>query len=132
MSPSDLSLLKLTGCLQDTWSGVGCFGDDYHTVSHYQTESTGGARRPLMTCSQCTSWVSIDFSLGFADFPSFSLIFMKTNQNNEKSMKTQLTHRLQVITQTSEVRRAPPVPLILYGNRPQITPHHYKRPGGNQ
>ena len=41
VSPSDLALLKLTGCLQDAWSSVGCFGDDYHTIS----EDMGGARR---------------------------------------------------------------------------------------
>ena len=41
VSPSDLALLKLTGCLQDVWSRVGRFGDDYHTIS----EDTDGVRR---------------------------------------------------------------------------------------
>ena len=41
VSPSDLALRKLTGCLQDDWSSVGCFGDDYYTIS----EDVSGARR---------------------------------------------------------------------------------------
>ena len=41
VSSSGLALRKLTGCLQDAWSSVGCFGDEYHTIS----EGTGDARR---------------------------------------------------------------------------------------
>ena len=45
----DLAPLKYTGCLQDAWSSVGCFGDAYHTIS----EDAAGAWRPLAICSRC-------------------------------------------------------------------------------
>ena len=60
----DMALLEHTGCLQDAWNSVGCFGDDSHTIS----EGTGGAWRPLMTCSRCANGFSIDFSLVFVPF----------------------------------------------------------------
>ena len=60
----DVALLKHTGCLQDARNSVGCFGDDYHTIS----EDTGGAWRLLMTCSRCVNRFSIDFSLIFVEF----------------------------------------------------------------
>ena len=91
MSPSDLTFLKLTGCLQDARSGEGCFGVDYHTISEARAVP-GGALMSEMTCSRCVNCVFIDFSL-------FWLVYMKINEKlgksakpNEKSMETQLIH----------------------------------------
>ena len=64
-----LSNTSIFGCLQDVWNSVGCFGDDYHTIS----KDTGGAWHPLMTCSRCVNRFCIDFSLIFHCFQGKSM-----------------------------------------------------------
>ena len=55
--PSDLALRKLAGCLQDAWSGAGCFGDDYHTI----LEDMGGAQRLSDDLQSTYQLIFIDF-----------------------------------------------------------------------
>ena len=89
--PSDLKLLKLTGCLQDAWSSVACFGDDYHTISEARAVP-GGALMSEMTCSRCVNCVFIDFSLFWLVFMKIIEKLGKSAKPNEKSMETQLIH----------------------------------------
>ena len=73
----DLALLKHTGCLQDAWNSVGCFGDDYHTTS----EDAAGAWRPLTICAVDVSTVFPLTVHRFFIFSWFSRKIMKNNRN---------------------------------------------------
>ena len=109
-----MALLKHTGCLQDAWNSVGCFGDDYHTIS----EDIGGAWRPLMACTWCVNRFSIDFHGVFVEFPWFLQIFMIFLENYEKSMKLNKNqwkvNRKTVDTSTAGHQRAPGTAGVLW------------------
>ena len=84
MSSSGLALRKLTGCLQDAWSSVGCFGDEYHTVS----EGTGGTRRLSDDLQSMYQLFFIDIS----EYTCIMLIFAKIKETQQKSMKANKYH----------------------------------------
>ena len=127
VSPSDLALRKLTGCLQDAWSSVGCFGDDYHTIS----EGTGGARR---LSDDLQSMYQLVFHWCFRVLCWFSRKSRKLSKNQWKWTKInknlwKSVDRSTVCHQRDAGHR--PCRLILCGNHPQSTPHYSKHPGDN-
>ena len=116
-----LALLKHTGCLQDAWNSVGCFRNDYHTIS----EDTGGARR---LSDDTQSMYQLIFHWCFRVFVDFA----KIKETQQKSMKINKKQWKSVDTSTVCHQRDAghrPCPLILCGNHPQSTPHYSKHPG---
>ena len=127
MSSSGLALRKLTGCLQDAWSSVRCFGDEYDTIS----EGTGGARR---LSDDLQSMYQLIFHRYFRVLCWFSRKSRKHSKNQWKPTHIVTNLWKSVGRSTAGHQRDAgdrPCRLILCGIHPQSTPHYSKHPGAN-